>query len=227
MEWSADVRSAQWWVDALFPFNSYKVGSTVPDVFEAVTRIFHPIEGSDGTERTWESLAKAAGRVAHADMQLHAIAGKEFGQLNGDPYCETGTLPGPLTQRLAAALSKTTGDQPCWFGFSDIYGNVQDAVSDDLPQAGSRNRSYYLASAPLAELDSVRALASSSKWGQTPNLWWPKDRSWFVATEVDFMWTYVAGSRSVVEDVERSAGLEAFRTGFDADHTVHGDRINK
>lgn len=34
-----------------------------------------------------------------------------------------------------------------------------------------------------------------------PNLWWPADRTWVVASEIDLPWTYVGGSRAVVDAI--------------------------
>ncbi|MDZ7676030.1 MAG: hypothetical protein U5K30_13310 [Acidimicrobiales bacterium] len=36
---------------------------------------------------------------------------------------------------------------------------------------------------------------------QYPDLWWPDDRNWFIATDTDLAWTYVGGSRAMVADV--------------------------
>jgi hypothetical protein len=44
---------------------------------------------------------------------------------------------------------------------------------------------------------------------QSPSIWWPDDRSWWVATEVDFDWTYVGGSSKCIADVLAHPGLEA------------------
>jgi hypothetical protein len=44
-----------------------------------------------------------------------------------------------------------------------------------------------------------------------PQWWWPADRSWFVATEIDYPWTYVAGTRALVDDVTTHADVEALR----------------
>ncbi len=44
---------------------------------------------------------------------------------------------------------------------------------------------------------------------QSPNLWWPDDRSWCVASEIDFRSTYVGGSRELIEALTRDERLEA------------------
>jgi hypothetical protein len=57
---------------------------------------------------------------------------------------------------------------------------------------------------------------------QSPNLWWPDDRSWCVATEVDFSWTYVGGSHALIERVLADPALEA-RPTQSSDRPQHDD----
>jgi hypothetical protein len=40
-------------------------------------------------------------------------------------------------------------------------------------------------------------------------MWWPADRAWFVATEVDGFSTYVGGTPAAIAAVLASADLEA------------------
>jgi hypothetical protein len=53
-------------------------------------------------------------------------------------------------------------------------------------------------------------------WFQSPSLWWPEDRSWFVHTEVDGMSTYLGGSRAVVDRLVGEQVLESFEVQADA-----------
>jgi hypothetical protein len=46
---------------------------------------------------------------------------------------------------------------------------------------------------------------------ESPNLWWPEDQAWIVATEIDFAWTYLGGSASLIETVIAEPRLEALR----------------
>lgn len=101
LSWSTDVEAAQWWVDGLEPWLDPGIRSTVPSGFEAVTRIFHPIEYNDGTIGSWSALAAANGRQAHSGMQWHAVA-TPAGQPVSltidhplDPYVSEGHLPDP------------------------------------------------------------------------------------------------------------------------------------
>jgi hypothetical protein len=44
---------------------------------------------------------------------------------------------------------------------------------------------------------------------QSPNLWWPDDRAWCVASEIDFRSTYVGGSRALIDRVFDDERFEA------------------
>jgi len=69
------------------------------------------------------------------------------------------------------------------------------------------NRAYALFAGPI-EL----AVASLDVPWQTnsPNLWWPEDRAWVVATEIDYAWTYVGGRAGLIEKLLASDTLEVF-----------------
>lgn len=41
----------------------------------------------------------------------------------------------------------------------------------------------------------------SSIHRQCPQWWWPDDRAWFVGTEIDHAWTYVAGGRRLIDEI--------------------------
>jgi hypothetical protein len=56
------------------------------------------------------------------------------------------------------------------------------------------------------------ATALCEPFEQSPTLWWPDDRAWCVASEVDFHSTYVGGSRQLIDRLlgdERIEALEA------------------
>jgi hypothetical protein len=61
---------------------------------------------------------------------------------------------------------------------------------------------------------------------QSPNQWWPEDRAWCVATEIDFDSTLVAGSEELVEEITNHPELEAFTVGPTDDLSHAGDEIN-
>jgi hypothetical protein len=57
--------------------------------------------------------------------------------------------------------------------------------------------------------DSERPSASTTPpVGQSPNLWWPQNRSWFVSTEIDSVSTYIGGSRRLVDTLQAAPMFE-------------------
>jgi hypothetical protein len=61
-------------------------------------------------------------------------------------------------------------------------------------------------------------LVSLDPWLETlrPLWWWPADEAWLVCTEIDFAWTFVAGSDALVTAVCERADIDVGRTSFDA-----------
>ena len=78
----------------------------------------------------------------------------------------------------------------------------------DRPRLELPNRTYLLFSGPLTE-SPVFVNPYHATRPQSPSLFWPADRSWCVASEIDFDSTIVAGSAELVAAVLASPGLEA------------------
>jgi len=63
-------------------------------------------------------------------------------------------------------------------------------------------RTMRLFDGPAEAVASIRTWhAFEEENRRSPQWWWPQDRAWFVATEIDHPWTYVAGSSSLVDAV--------------------------
>ncbi len=97
------------------------------------------------------------------------------------------------------------------------------------------NRHYVLYAGPietaLTTLDTGPAELASDPtmqpWDtQSPNLWWPEDKAWSVATEIDYAWTYVGGSERLIEALLAMDGIEVLRTELTAKPFVDSDTIN-
>lgn len=203
--WQHNVSAAAWLEERMHPFGQ-DTGSVVPTGFERYARIFHPIERGDTIER-WSEVAAGNGRLVHPEMQLHMIsapAGVPSPDAR-DPGLgfRSGSLRpeerAPLAEHLRTATA--TPDDCCycvWEGFGIKDHGVKERV--ELPA-----RSYLFARGPLD--DVLRS--ASQRWDQSPNLWWPADRAWVVATEVDFAWTYVGGSSELIRRLLGDTRLEA------------------
>jgi hypothetical protein len=61
---------------------------------------------------------------------------------------------------------------------------------------------------------------------EAPNLIWPADESWFVASEVDFDSTLVGGSVMLIEAIVESPELEAWQVGPSNSLAADADKVN-
>jgi hypothetical protein len=78
-------------------------------------------------------------------------------------------------------------------------------------------RDYLLFKAPAT---------AASSWEDGPNLWWPKDRAWCVASEIDFPYSYVGGSTNLIEEILGHPDLEALPATLTDGITAMSDTIN-
>jgi hypothetical protein len=69
--------------------------------------------------------------------------------------------------------------------------------------------------------------ATNDDDGVMPQLLWPADQSWVVASEIDWDSTIVAGSRGLIDAVLADPALEAFEVDEDADLSWDGDIVNR
>lgn len=106
----------------------------------------------------------------------------------------------------------------------------QSFCTDDPDEAVSMGT--FVAYDPEEEsLEEVQAglaalLASLEPSYQSANLWWPEDRAWCVATEIDFNTTYVAGTQGLVDALLACEGLEIYQVEPTDGVAYGGDTLN-
>jgi hypothetical protein len=246
---ATDVAPAAWVVAGVRGFE-HDVGSLLPLGFEAYARLFHPAyrltsEGGDAqtdvrvTEtadsRTWErevrwsQVAAANGRLAHSAMQWPSITGDwRYYSRDAQPGLwdltpTEGSLPRPQIERLIALLGKHTASADrCWFAVWDGYGTLSVAP-EGIPRVEMPQRPMLLFAGALS---AAATSLAEDPWEQSPSLWWPDDRAWCVATDVDLMTTYIAANRKCIEDLTADAALEVLEVTIDQGITFGADKIN-
>jgi hypothetical protein len=206
---SVKVEEAAWIGGRLSPFDSGVVTSVVPSGFEAYTRVLHPLGRlADGQQLgRWRDVASWSGVELVPGIDFPDIALPEHQPRGVGPWPghvpQVGTLHPADADALAAALARhTSTPERCWFCMWDGWGPV---IFDDGPKVELPGRDYVLFVGPLAALPSLMGAQDD----HSPNLWWPADRAWCVATEIDLAWTYVGGSAALVSDVLANPRLEA------------------
>jgi hypothetical protein len=248
-ELQLDTAPADWIAGRLLPWGAdvgTRVCAIVPVGYEAYLRVFHHAEehvGSESIRRRWSELAQRSGRQMHPAVQFDRFAWPNPPQ------------EGSLDRQEATALvsllrAHTTTPTHCWLaiwhGFSQLTGSVQVhavggrglrawlqqrrvarrvAPPRDLaaaPTVSLPNREYFLYRGPIDVVPRFEHLP----WHlQTPNMWWPEDRAWFVATEIDFDSTLVACTRACGAALLGS-DLEVIEVSSETRLDIDGDTVN-
>ena len=244
--WSGEIRQASWIGERLAPFDAYVVTSVIPGGFEAYARVLHPAEEPlhDGDRVVrWTEVAAWSGLPLRPGSQFHSIALPRVRPQGEAPWISQGPRQGSPYPPDAVILAEilrdwTTTPQRCWFCVWDGYGwdggvylTASDGAAAAEPSSGRRpdpvpadvrggsrvelpNRDYLLHCGPVEA-----ALATVGLGGehQVANLWWPQDRAWFVATEIDLAWTYVGGPAGLISQLLAETRIEALPAAPDGE----------
>ncbi|MGH2730700.1 MAG: hypothetical protein ACRDJI_08845 [Actinomycetota bacterium] len=229
LELMGDLAAARWVEASLAPRPWASVGNLVPDNFEAYARILHPAHrGKHATEGpvSWATVAEETGRVLHPLAQFARIAnlGDDW---NAQPSWGRrpfeGSLPEEVVGPLAeAARSYTNTRERCWFCVWEGFGQLNYMEGyEDAPRVTIPGRKYLLF---RGALDVVRSFPHELDGG--PQIWWPDDRAWCVATEIDLDSTYVGGGRDFVDRLIGDPGLEVMPAALNDRVDFGADTIN-
>jgi len=96
------------------------------------------------------------------------------------------------------------------------------------PRVHHPGRNYLLLEGPLtAALQLGDRHPGSFIEPQSPNICWPQDHAWCLASEIDFDSTLVGGSTEMVNDILNDPRFEAWPVQPDDSIAADGDRINQ
>ena len=100
--------------------------------------------------------------------------------------------------------------------------DLEDQSRVDLPF-----RNYFLFEGSLdAAMQFGWRLTEDCFMPESPNLFWPEDRAWCVASEIDLYCTLVAGSEALAEALIADKRLETWRVYPEDPVTYDSDKIN-
>ena len=202
----ADTGPAAWVERALNGVDSsggWTVATLVPPVFAAYARVLPPTYDREQRRHRWSEIA------AHVSAPL--TAGTRFDDLvaGSDRWGRPsdGGLDAEVTAALVDVLSAFTATPDeaffcVWEGFGD---EETEAWRDRPMRVRVPHREYHLLAGPLA---AAPLLPTPLDW-RCANLWWPADRAWLVATEIDGYLTYMGGSRAAIDAVLAAPALDA------------------
>jgi hypothetical protein len=247
-----DVSPAEWISGRLLGWGrdaGTRVCALVPTDYEAYVRIFHRTEGEvEGSwaRVPWSEIARQTGRSMHPLVQ--------FDRFGWPRRPLDGTLDHEDASELVRILRpRTATPDSCWLAVWYGYGELSSGgvgvlarwepglrgwlrrrrTSSRLhldPPADLKRaptfplppRHYFLYSGSIEVVPGFEFLPGRL---QTPNMWWPRDRTWFVGTEIDFDSTLVACNRETAKALLES-NLEAAEVPPEGRLDIDGDVIN-
>ena len=251
-ELQLDTAAADWIAGRVLPWSAVvgtRVCALVPTGYDAYVRVFHHVDervGRESFRRRWSELAQRSGRRMHPAAQFD-----RFGFPGPPPI---GSLDRDEATALVSTLrAYTTTPNSCWLaiwnGFAQLTGSFSTVraarngalhprperrrvIRSDMPGPPSDlanaptvslpNRKYFLYRGPI---DVVPRFEHMPGHLQTPNMWWPEDRAWFVATEIDFDSTLVACRQTCAEALLDS-DLEVMEVSAETRLDIDGDAVN-
>jgi hypothetical protein len=205
----------------------------------------------------WSAVASWSGRTVHPEMQFHAIASPvEPGETDGPMPWSGEPRLGVLSKAQMSAVAGllptfTSTPQTCWLCLWDGYGYVTGAVvplhafKQGAPPAGPRRSKRWNLRMPtpkaqggLPDRKRVRLpsrdyllfrgpIDKAMGWEDGPNLWWPDDRSWCIASEIDLPYSYVGGPQELIDAIVAHPAIEALPATLGDGITYDSDKVNK
>jgi hypothetical protein len=204
----SDDLSAARWIGPRLGALASGVGGVIPSGFEAYARIAHPDDSMSGDLEP-ESLA------ALLDVLSRHTAEPEwcwFCLWDGHGWITGAVVTSTFTRQAADAATAPQVVHEAASAPSHAPPDHERPMPIDLSDHARvelPGRTYLLYAGPL---DAALELGfwPSPTWffPQSPNIFWPADLSWCVATEIDLSCTYVGGTRALIDELAADERLE-------------------
>jgi hypothetical protein len=168
--------------------------------------------------------------MMHRLVQFHAIHRQPAVDAEVDlSPPDPGNLPPSLLKALCEALAEHTSTAGCcYFCLWEGYGWADElrAAVPETQRVRLPHRDYLLFEGPLEGAAEFGWSVGDHLVSQSPNLFWPEDRSWCVASEIDLNCTLVGGSVALMEHLAADPRLEVWRVGAEDPVTWDSDDKN-
>ncbi|MCK9894219.1 hypothetical protein [Frankia sp. AgB32] len=156
-----------------------------------------------GRRYRWPEIAEHQGVALTAETRyLDLIAGSDRWGRPSD-----GGLDAHETAALARVLSRfTTSPEQVYFCLWEGFGLPATRARENRPtRVRTPHRAYRLLAGPVS---AASILPTPVPW-RCASLWWPRDQSWLVATDIDGYLTYLGASHAAIRAVLADPALDA------------------
>jgi hypothetical protein len=193
------------WVEASLADGTGTVSAMVPAGFPAYVRVLPPtyVDGDPECRHRWPEIAAAVGVPLTAGTRFDDLVAGSDGW--GRP--SDGGLDRRETAALAGVLAGFTGTpERAYFCLWEGFGLPEtDALAARPARVRTPHRAYHLLAGPVS---AAATLPAEVPW-RCASLWWPADRTWLVATELDGYLTYAGGTSEAVAAILSTPALDA------------------
>jgi hypothetical protein len=192
---------------------AWTVGGLVPNDYGSFVRVRAP---AGGIEDWWELYRDLFRIVASVGARHTATADRAWfavweghGFTNSTTHVAWRDLPPDEPTRLAREAKRARLREED----DRRHAATRQALSQ-VPRFELPHRTYYLVRGPVSAVTRLAEPGAPDTW-RHPDLFWPDDRSWFVATDVDFWSLYIGGDVAFATEIIASVPTETATVTLD------------
>jgi hypothetical protein len=186
------------WIAASLHGQPGTIGALVPNLFESTVRLHAPDPTPDGWWERYRDLFDLVASVGARHTSTPALAW--FAIWEGHGFGTSTTHLGWRDPPADEAEREWREEQRERQRNAERERNARIGPAlACVPRFDLPHRAYYLIHGPLAAMTQLR-YPDDDGW-RNPDLFWPNDRSWFAATDVDFWSLYVGGSTAFTSEL--------------------------
>jgi hypothetical protein len=207
---AASIAPAQWIAGACLG-EWGTVGALVPNQYPLVLRLRAP---DSGIPDWWAAYRDLFGIVASVGKRHTASPDRAWfavwdghGFANARTYVSRSPLDNERSRTLDPERSRLRDDDER--RNTAIRSELRQVPRFELP-----DRTYYLLAGALSAATRLARPGSTVDW-QHPDLIWPDDRRWFVATDIDIWSLYVGGDHDFIAELSRIVPTLSELAAFD------------
>jgi hypothetical protein len=198
----------------------------VPQGYAAYVQILHPFHDAAGRPVRWQVVAKHLNINTDDEPRWPTRLERAFSDQAHSGTGYDSPLPGPMDPVdlaiVAASLDTNESGKECICGFWE--GWTELVVSSRGPWSTSSrkfpmtepidigDKKYRLSERPLREFAGGKI-----RYVESPDLIWPRCRSWFLRSDVQCTSSFLAGTRSLISRLLAQPDLETIELAEDAE----------